>query len=290
MAERERSIRREDVDIIETYFPKVTADGKVAVVYETYFDVTAAKDSIEADSTRAMLVSLLFLLLVYIALHSIVARADGTMRRQYHEISNLKNNLEGEVGSRRARHLTNQQQALTEIMTRHEIPRRHACRRDERALTFMVAAGLGRRPGERLRARPTIQRASRSSTSTTAATAPTRRFTSFRAMQIPAGPVRSACAIRTFSSELTLTADADASAETRHIRSVIDAPDPARRSARRLLLYPRLRPHPHLDGRGSLFAVAMANMAASVLQRIERQKAKAEIIAGAELLSRMQRT
>ena len=81
VAERERSIRREDVDIIETYFPKVTAEGKVAVVYESYFDVTAAKDRIEADSTRAMLVSLLILFLVYFALHLIVARAVRALSR-----------------------------------------------------------------------------------------------------------------------------------------------------------------------------------------------------------------
>ncbi len=279
-----------NLDVVETHFPRL-ANGTLSVIYEAYFDVTAAKDSIETDGTRAMAVCVAFLLLVYTALHLIVARADRTMRKQYAEISKLKSNLEGEVRARTQR-LVAQQQALVEIMTLKEV-REGSLHEAITAMTSMAAEVLE------------VDRAS-----VCASTADPGAYEVVNVFDRRTGlnegnyiipldhilPGRTEACVNSYFSSSDLLSEPDVSpaarayAMKRGIRSAIDIP---------ILLDGRLagffclrvcEKTRNWTAEDRLFAVAMANMAALVLQRIERQKAKAEIVAGAELLSRMQRT
>lgn len=96
-----------DRDLLETYIPIQSADGRIEGVFELYTDVTPLVARIGTNSTRIVIGLLFAFTLLYAILFMIVGRADRIIKSQYSDIQNNEEKikaknvaLENEVAER----------------------------------------------------------------------------------------------------------------------------------------------------------------------------------------------
>lgn len=91
-----------DRDLVESYLPIQRGDGPVEGVFELYTDVTPLLDNIKRSSVNPLAIFLVTFGILYGVLFLLVRRADGTIKRQYQELSGQNDVLEKEISHRRS--------------------------------------------------------------------------------------------------------------------------------------------------------------------------------------------
>jgi signal transduction histidine kinase/CheY-like chemotaxis protein/HPt (histidine-containing phosphotransfer) domain-containing protein len=91
---------RTNVDVIETYVPVTDAAGNLHAIFELYTDITPAVTDRHTELWRLGALLAGAFLLLYAALYLIVRRADGILKRQYHELASSAATLEQRVAER----------------------------------------------------------------------------------------------------------------------------------------------------------------------------------------------
>ncbi len=107
--------RLKNIESVETYLPKHDANGQIVGVVEIYTDVTAASARMHEMIRSTILLSIGICLFLYASLYVIASRADRLMRSQYRALQGFNERLDTEVSQRTA-HMLNQQLKLGELM------------------------------------------------------------------------------------------------------------------------------------------------------------------------------
>ncbi len=92
--------RLKDIESVETYMPKFDSKGNVIGIIEVYADVTAPTSTIAGMMRSAVLFSIGVCMLLYASLYAVVSRADRLIKTQYRNLSGFNERLEAEVAHR----------------------------------------------------------------------------------------------------------------------------------------------------------------------------------------------
>jgi two-component system, sensor histidine kinase and response regulator len=106
---------KSNIHVVESYIPIFGQDGRAKIVFEVYSDVTAEVASIQQHRINVALMTVLAFGFLYCALLLIVRQAEKALRRQYEELSSFNSRLEAQVEQRTQR-LMNQQSMLSSVM------------------------------------------------------------------------------------------------------------------------------------------------------------------------------
>ena len=130
----------QNVDILESAIPIKDRSGKTVSVFEIYSDITRQVTDIRRQRFDVATMTVLAFGFLYCALLLIVRQAEKTLRRQYQELSSFNARLEAQVEQRTGR-LMKQQSMLSSVMKSERV--RHGTLHDAiGALTRAVGDAL----------------------------------------------------------------------------------------------------------------------------------------------------
>ena len=277
------------IDVIGSYIPHFDGSGNVNVVFEVYSDVTELLQQVATDTQKAIAFGFLVCLALFLGLWIIVARADRVLKRQYDQISRFSTDLEAQV-QERTRQLSTRQKTLGDVIklkTFREgtIEQAMAALTEatvvaqvaERCSVCMVSSGR-----ETYRVVDVYDEALRQHKSDFELGK--EHFLRFdRAESVDKIVVARDILAHPESSDL-----ARVYARQNKIRSLMDVPIVVDGEVKGLFCLRGCGEPRDWTGDDRMFAVAMAQLAALVIQRIERQKVEALIADGADRLARQQ--
>ena len=264
---------KSNIHVVESYIPIFDLDGRASMVFEVYSDVTREVANIQQHRINVALMTVLAFGFLYSVLLLIVRQAEKTLRRQYQELSSFNSRLEAGV-EQRTRQLMNQQSMLSSIMKSERV--RHGSLQEAMgALTRAVSEALA------------VERVSVWQFSPDHSTIRTldlfertpRRHSSDTVVQVATMP-RYFDAL--LNKELIVADDASASTyvseivesyiKPRNIASMLDAPIIVDGKVEGVVSLEQVGMPEVWSAESKLAIVAVASLAALVMERIERSR------------------
>jgi two-component system, sensor histidine kinase and response regulator len=278
-----------NIEMVETFRALRDATGRNTAIIEVYTDITVIAARIANEIWRAIAFAIGVCAILYSSLYLIVARADRLMKQQYMELSTFSSRIETEV-QQRTRRLQTQNVMLGEIL-------KSASFRDgslQDAIAALTEAAVNMLQIDRCsfsvlnesgKGYEVVDLFVRGSQTHHSGFSQPAALFNLQPTDLVPGTMR---CINDIHETLLLEPAAVAYLDSHKVRATLDMAVFLDRRQVGLLCLRKCDTAHVWTAEDRLCATAIANLAALTLQRVERQRIDANIVAGTEKLKRQQ--